>query len=100
MKRALAIAERASSLTLWLVALANILFLLAFVATLLLVAGRAEAAAPACTGSNLLTEMTTSDPARLEEIKAEAAKTPNGAGLLWKIEKEGVEPSSFSAPCT
>ena len=93
MKKALAIAERASGLTLWLVALANVLFLLAFVATLVLVAGRAEAATPACTGSNMLTDMATTSPTVLERIRSEAAKTPNGAGLLWKIEKEGSEPS-------
>jgi uncharacterized protein YbaP (TraB family) len=29
----------------------------------------------------------------MERIRSEAAKTPNGAGLLWKIEKEGAEPS-------
>jgi len=93
MKKALAIAERASGLTLWLVALANVLFLLAFVATLVLVSSRAEAAAPACIGSNMLTDMATADPTALERIRSDAAKTPNGAGLLWKIEKEGAEPS-------
>ena len=93
MKKALAIADRVSGPALWLVALANVLFLLAFIATLLLMAGKAEAATPACTGSNMLTGMATTDPTALERIRSEAAKTPNGAGLLWKIEKEGAKPS-------
>ena len=93
MKKPVAIADRAASVSLWLVALANILFLLAFLATLLALSGRAEAATPVCTGKNLIEEMATSDPAALDRIRVEAAKTPNGAGRLWKIEKEGAEPS-------
>ena len=93
MKKAVAFADRAASVSLWLVAFANMLFLLAFLATLFLLAGRAEAATPVCTGKNMLEEMATSDPAALDRIRAEAAKTPNGAGLLWKIEKEGAKPS-------
>lgn len=93
MKKAVALADRAASVSLWLVAFANLLFLLAFLATLFLLAGRAEAATPVCTGKNMIEEMAASDPAALDRIRAEAAKTPNGAGLLWKIEKEGAKPS-------
>ena len=93
MKKTLALADRLSGPALWLVALANLLFVAAFVATLLLLAGPAHAAAPACTGKDMLAEMAAADPAKLEAIKAEAARTRNGAGRLWKIEKEGLEPS-------
>jgi uncharacterized protein YbaP (TraB family) len=93
MKKAVALADRLSSASLWLVALANLLFLLAFVVTLLTLAGRAEAAVTACSGTDLRQQMATTDPAALDRIRAEAARTPNGAGLLWKIEKEGSEPS-------
>lgn len=93
MKKAVALADRVSSLSLWLIALANVLFLLAFLATLVAMSGQAQAAAPVCTGQDMLQEMAASDPGALEKIRAEAARTPNGAGLLWKIEKEGAEPS-------
>ena len=93
MKKAVAFADRAASVSLWLVALANMLFLFAFLATLLLLGSRAEAAAPVCTGKDMIAAMAVADPAALEKIRSEAAKTPNGAGLLWKIEKEGAKPS-------
>jgi uncharacterized protein YbaP (TraB family) len=93
MKKPVALADRLSNASLWLVALANVLFFLAFLATLVLLAGRAEAAAPVCNGKNMLEEMATSQPAALERIRAEGARTPNGKGLLWKIEKEGAKPS-------
>ena len=46
MKRALAIADRAAPVALKLIAALNILFLAAFVATLLVVAGQVHAALP------------------------------------------------------
>ncbi|MGN7772377.1 TraB/GumN family protein [Phyllobacterium sp. 22552] len=46
-----------------------------------------------CAGSNLIEEMAKSDPAKLETLRKEAAATPNGHGLLWKIEKPGIKPS-------
>lgn len=93
MKKAYALADRASGLALWLIALANLLFIAALFATLLLLGGQAQAAAPACSGKDMLAEMATADPAKLKEIEALAAKTRNGSGRLWKIEKEGLEPS-------
>lgn len=49
--------------------------------------------APACTGENLLPALQRTDPASYEKILAEAAKTPNGKGIFWKIEKAGLSPS-------
>ena len=46
-----------------------------------------------CAGSNLIEEMAKSDPAKLETLRKEASATPNGHGLLWKIEKPGIKPS-------
>lgn len=46
-----------------------------------------------CGGNNLIEEMARSDPAKLERLRKEAAATPNSHGLLWKIEKPGIEPS-------
>nr|WP_306834534.1 TraB/GumN family protein [Neorhizobium huautlense] len=52
-----------------------------------------DAAAPVCTGKNVLDELKAQDPARYAKVLAEAEKTPNGKGIFWKIEKDGVAPS-------
>ena len=93
MKRSITLAERMSAPLLWAIALANLLFLAAFVATLLALASPARAEMAACTGENLLAEMERSEPDKLSEIRRAAADTPNGEGRLWKIEREGLEPS-------
>ncbi|MDP3899215.1 MAG: TraB/GumN family protein [Mesorhizobium sp.] len=93
MRRALAIADRASAATLWLIGLANILLLLAFLATLLFVGNAAHGAPAACTGTDMLAALEKSDPAKLASIRAEADGTPNGEGLLWRIDKAGTAPS-------
>lgn len=74
--------------------MANLLFVISVVALLLLGSSVARAeAAQVCSGSNLLLELEREDPAKLAQIRKEAAKTLNGKGLLWKIEKDGIEPS-------
>jgi hypothetical protein len=50
-------------------------------------------AKPACGGVDLVERMRRSDKAAYAAFKAEAAATPAGDGLFWKIEKPGVEPS-------
>ncbi len=61
------------------------------------IAARADnvPAAGACTphGVNLMEELEAKDPASWQELQREADKVPNRTGLLWKIEKEGIEPS-------
>ena len=93
MKKSIAIAERLSAPILWVVGIANLLFLTAFVATLLLLAGPASAQTVACTGTDMLAHMEQAEPAKLAAIRERARLTPNGEGRLWKIEKEGLEPS-------
>lgn len=95
MKPATAITERAADLSLKLIAAFNLLFLIAFIATLLFAATQAWAQndATACTGSDMLAAMKRDDPAKLEQIRAEAAGVANGDAVLWRIEKDGVEPS-------
>lgn len=94
MKRAIAIADRYAPLALKLLAAANVLFFLAFLAFLMIATGRAQAEAlPACTGQDMMAALAADDPGGLKAIEAEAAKTLNGKGLLWKIEKDGLEPS-------
>lgn len=69
----------------------NIAFLAAFFVTLSVLGARAGM--PVCSGQDLLAAMATDDPGSLAEIRVEAAKVPNGTGLLWKIEKPGTAPS-------
>lgn len=94
MKTAASLAERVAGLSLRLIAAINLLFVAAFLATLLFAATRAGAQeAVACTGKDMLAQMQRENPETLEHIKAEAAGVENGGALLWKIEKEGVDPS-------
>ena len=45
---------------------------------------------PVCTGNDMMAELAAKDdPALLARIEQEAAATPNGKGLLWKIETAG-----------
>jgi uncharacterized protein YbaP (TraB family) len=46
-----------------------------------------------CSGKNLVAELQENDAPALERIRQTAAKTENGEGLLWKIEKDGLAPS-------
>lgn len=93
MKRVIAIADRAAAMSLKLLVAVNILFFLSFLVILLLMAGRAHAESPVCTGADMLLAVQKSDPAAYRKIEAEAAATPNGKGLLWKLEKPGEKPS-------
>ena len=93
MKRIIAIAEHAAMPALRLLAALNLLFVLSSVAMLILAMGHARAETPVCAGQNLLATLKVDDPATYERIAAEARATENGSGLLWKIEREGLEPS-------
>jgi len=44
-------------------------------------------------GVNLIAGLEQNDPAKLEQIRTEAEAIPNGRGLLWKIHRDGAEPS-------
>jgi uncharacterized protein YbaP (TraB family) len=59
----------------------------------LLAAPLAAQAAPACTGVDLIQKLKRTDKAAYAAFEAEAAKTPAGEGLLWRIDKPGVAPS-------
>ncbi len=82
-----ALADRAALLMLRLLTAVSLLFLAGFVAALL--SAREAAAAASCAGGDLLVAMQKDDPAKAAAIVAEAAKTPNGKGLLWSVEKDG-----------
>lgn len=93
MKRIVALADRTALISLKLLALINILFFFAFFLVAFLAAGKARAEAPTCAGTDMITALGKSDPALLASIEAEANKTLNGRGLLWKLEKPGIAPS-------
>ena len=93
MKRVIAVADRAALISLKLLVALNVLFFLSFLAALLFAAGRAHAEIPTCTGADMLSALQKDDPATYRKIEAEAAATPNGKGLLWKLERPGEKPS-------
>lgn len=84
---------RAPDFALRIIAAANVLFFVSFLAVALFAStkARAEDAAPvACVGHNL---METLPAETLAKINAEGAATKNGEGRLWKIEKAGLKSS-------
>lgn len=89
--------DRLSAVLLW--AAASVPALLATLLLLTLLALRPAhaddhaAGANACSGSNLLTALQQSDPAKYNSVMAEADKIPNGKSIFWKIEKSGLKPS-------
>ena len=94
MKQSVVPLDANNNMLLRFIGVANMLFLIVFMATLLVFAPQAKAGdAPVCTGKNLIAELARTNPKLLEQIDAEAARTLNGQGLLWKIEKDGIQPS-------
>ena len=93
MKRVIALADRTALPALRLLAAVNVLFLISFAVMLALATGKARGEAPACTGVDMLAAIEKNDPALLDRIRSEAAATPNGDGLLWRLEKDGEQPS-------
>lgn len=93
MNKAVALAERSALPAFKLLVALNVLFFLSFLLVSLLAVGKARAELPVCGGNDLTAGLQKDDPAAYAKIEAEAAATPNGKGLLWKLEKPGVEPS-------
>jgi uncharacterized protein len=82
-----------SDVILRLIALVNTLFFISFLFILAFASNQAHAEDIVCKGSNLVAEMRDKDPSAYKALEAEAAKTPNSAARLWKVEKEGLKPS-------
>lgn len=94
MKRIRIIADKAADTSLVLLAGAHLMVLAVFLATLIAATSQARGdEMPECKGQDIVAELARDDPALLRTIKAEAAETQNGQGLLWKIEKDGMVPS-------
>ena len=83
----------AGDVALWLIAALHLALLVATAFVLFSVSPATAGEPAACTGEDLLPAMQKTDPATYDKIAAEAAKTPNGKGIFWKIEKAGVGPS-------
>lgn len=85
--------DRAARLSLTALTGMHVLLLVAFLAALNVAVGAAHAEAPACTGKDMLADLQSRDPALFDRIAGEAEETPNGKGLLWRVEKAGEQPS-------
>lgn len=59
----------------------------------LLLSSSALAEEPKCIGKNLVPLIETQAPKIAERMNREAANTPYGVGLTWKLEKPGLPPS-------
>lgn len=92
MKRSALSFDRASGFALSLIAALNLLFAASFLLSLLFVA-QARAELASCTGEDLLAQIRTEKPEVYARLEQEAAEVRNGSGLLWNVEKPGVEPS-------
>lgn len=94
-KPATTLADRIADRALVLIATINMLFLVLFLLTawLAMPAMAASDSAQTCNGSDLLAALKADDPPAYAALEAEARATPNGEGLLWRIQKDGVEPS-------
>lgn len=85
-------ASRPKRLSLALALILHALVFLSFLAAAAVVPARADTVA--CTGRDIVAELERDDPAKLAALRAEAAETANGTGLLWRVEAPGV-PASF-----
>ncbi len=75
------------------IALLHVLIALIFLVILSIAVDRAEAREAACPGDNLLDRLAVEAPDALSDLRAAADRIPNGTGLLWRVEADGVPPS-------
>ena len=90
MNRAVALADRLAMPAFKLLAAINVLFFLSFLLVAALAVGEARSETPECKGVDLFEALKKDDPAAARTIEDQARATPNGSGLLWKIEKDGL----------
>ena len=94
MKSLTAYLDRLSGPLLAALGLANALFVLSFFVILFIAAQTLPAASQeTCRGDNLLVEMRQDDPDAYKRLMQEAAETVNGDTLLFRVDKDGVDPS-------
>ncbi|WP_275785558.1 TraB/GumN family protein [Pararhizobium gei] len=88
-----AVAEKFGNDVLALIGTLHVLAAMSLILMLLSILPAQAATGESCGGKNLIAQMKSSDPARYETLEKQAAATPNGKGLFWRIEKPGVSPS-------
>ncbi|HHZ10826.1 MAG TPA: polysaccharide biosynthesis protein GumN [Rhizobiales bacterium] len=93
MNRAVFLADRLALPALKLLAAINVIFFLSFLLVAALAVEQAQAETPACKGVDLMEALKKEDPDAARKIEEEARATPNGSGLLWRIEKAGLTTS-------
>ena len=71
----------------------HLLLVASFFIVLAMAASQAGAAANACGGDNLVETLEREQPELMAQIRAEAARTPNGDSIFWRVEKDGTKPS-------
>lgn len=89
------VSHQPGDIALWLLAALHVIVFLSFMAVMasLSPAHAQDAvvqAPPVCTGKNVLEELKAQDPDRYASVIAESEKIPNGKGIFWKVEKDGV----------
>lgn len=67
--------------------------LFARIALALSLLGSTAASAATCAGTSLLPQFQADTPDLWQEVLTDFEKIPNGTGIFWKIEKEGIAPS-------
>jgi uncharacterized protein len=85
--------ERLAEMLAAFVAGLNLLFLLTFLFTAISATKALPADRSACGGTNLIEQLKREAPDKLQRAIHEASQIPNSRGLLWRIEKNGGEPS-------
>ena len=100
MKRVIAIADRAASVSLKLLVALNVLFFLSFLAVLLFAAGKAHAEIPTCTGADMLSALQKERPGHLSarsRRKRPRRSTARACCGSWKSPANSHP--TCSAPC-
>ncbi|OCP18135.1 MULTISPECIES: TraB/GumN family protein [unclassified Ensifer] len=87
------LAARAADMALWLIALIHLLLAASLIAAIVSISQAHAATEAVCGGTNIIAGLEKTDPAKLARLKAEADAIPNGKGIFWKIEKDGIAPS-------
>ncbi|MEM7463925.1 MAG: TraB/GumN family protein [Pseudomonadota bacterium] len=87
-------ADRAIQSMAFLHLVAGLLFLFTLTITSFSLTETASATGQyACQGNNLVQQLEHEDPTKLAAIEAAAEEFQNGEAILWKISREGIEPS-------
>jgi uncharacterized protein len=88
-KRSIHLAEVAGAF----VAGLNLLFLFTFLFIAMGASRALSSETGTCAGNDLVKKLQQETPDKLDKIRAEAESIPNSRGLLWRVGKEGIDPS-------